>query len=211
VADAVDSIALAQGDVAEAVGDLKEATGKVGDVVVAIDACNGPARGRIVIEAKDRRLSAPRALKELDDAMAERSADFAVLVVPTEDEVPAKMEPLREYNRDKLIVALDPEVGSLALEVGYRLARARVLMKGSEADGIDAGAVGDAAERALAALAEERKVKQQLTGAKTSIDKAYEHVDAMTARVRSLLQEIDTLVRPAGSEPGAPPDDQLEL
>ena len=59
VADAVDAIALAQGDVAEAVGDLKEATGKVGDVVVAIDACNGPARGRIVIEAKDRRLSEP--------------------------------------------------------------------------------------------------------------------------------------------------------
>ena len=42
VADAVDRIALAQGDVAEAVGDMKEATGKVGDVVVAIDACNGP-------------------------------------------------------------------------------------------------------------------------------------------------------------------------
>jgi hypothetical protein len=211
VADAVDSIALAQGDVAEAVGDLKEATGKVGDVVVAIDACNGPARGRIVIEAKDRRLSAPKALKELDDAMAERSADFAVLVVPTEDEVPAKMEPLREYNRDKLIVALDPEAGSLALEVGYRLARARVLMKGSDADGIDAGAVADVAERALAALAEERKVKQQLTGAKSSIDKAYDHVDAMTARVRALLQEIDALVRPAGEDSPAVPDDQLEL
>jgi hypothetical protein len=211
VAEAVDGIALAQGDVAEAVGDLKEATGKVGDVVVAIDACNGPARGRIVIEAKDRRLSAPKALKELDDAMAERSADFAVLVVPTEDEVPAKMEPLREYNRDKLIVALDPGAGSLALELGYRLARARVLMKRSDADAIDAGAVGDVAERALAALAEERKVKQQLTGAKTSIDKAYEHVDAMTARVRGLLQEIDALVRPAGDDAAAVPDDQLEL
>ena len=211
VAEAVDGIALAQGDVAEAVGDLKEATGKVGDVVVAIDACNGPARGRIVIEAKDRRLSAPKALKELDDAMAERSADFAVLVVPTEDEVPAKMEPLREYNRDKLIVALDPEAGSLALELGYRLARARVLMKRSGADAIDAGAVGDVAERALAALAEERKVKQQLTGAKTSIDKAYEHVDAMTGRVRGLLHEIDALVRPAGDDAAAVPDDQLEL
>jgi hypothetical protein len=212
VADAVDRIALAQGDVAEAVGDLKEATGKVGDVVVAVDACNGPARGRIVIEAKDRRLSGPRALGELDEAMAERSADFAVLVVPTEDEVPAKMEPLREYNGDKLVVALDPDAGSLALELGYRLARARVLMKRSDAEGIDAGAVGDAAERALAALAEERKVKQQLTGAKTSIDKAYDHVDAMTARVRALLQEIDALVRPADADAaGAEPDDQLEL
>lgn len=211
VAEAVDEIALAQGDVAEAVGDLKEATGKVGDIVVAIDGCNGPARGRIVIEAKDRRLSRPGALGELDKAMAERSADFAMLVVPTEDEVPAKLEPLREYNGDKLVVALDPEVGTLALELGYRLARARVLMKRSDADGIDAGAVADTVERALAALSEERKVKQQLTGAKTSIDKAYEHVDGMTARVRGLLAEIDTLVRPASDEAVAPADDQLEL
>jgi hypothetical protein len=211
VAEAVDEIALAQGDVAEAVGDLKEATGKVGDVVVAIDACNGPARGRIVVEAKDRqRLSGPKALKELDAAMAERSADFAVMVVPGDDRVPAKMEPLREYDGDKLVVALDPDAGSLPLEVAYRLARARVLMKTSEADGIDVAAVTAAAERALAALSEERKVKQQLTGAKTSIDKAYDHVDSMTARVRGLLQEIDALVRPA-DEAAPPPDDQLEL
>jgi hypothetical protein len=212
VAETVDAIAVAQGDVAEAVGDQKEATGKVGDVVVGIDACNGPPRGRIVIEAKDRRLSGPKALSELDDAMAERSADFAVLVVPTEDEVPAKMQPLREYNGDKLVVVLDPDEGPLALELGYRLARARVLMKRSDADGIDAGAVGDAAERALAALAEERKVKQQLTGAKSSIDKAYDHVDAMTSRVRSLLQEIDVLVRSADEERAAAVEaDQMEL
>src|SRR5688500_8893755 len=211
VADAVDELALAQGDVAEAVGDLKEATGKVGDVVVAIDGCNGPARGRIVIEAKDRRLSGPKAIHELDQAMAERSADFAVLVVPTEDEVPAKMEPLREYNGDKLIVALDPEAGSLPLEYAYRIARARVLMKRSDADGIDASAVHDAAERALAALAEERRIKQQLTAAKTNIGKAWDSVDAMTQRVRDLLQEIDALVRPPGDDGPAPPDDQLEL
>jgi hypothetical protein len=211
VFDAVDRLALAQGDVAEAVGDVREATGKVGDVVVAIDGCNGPARGRVVLEAKDRRLSKPRALAELDQAMAARSADFAVLVVPTLEEVPAKLEPLREYNGDKLVVALDPEAGTLALELGYRLARARVLMKRADADGIDAGALRDTVERALAALAEERKVKQQLTGARTSIDRAYDLVEAMAARVRGHLQEIDLLVRPP-EEDGRPPiDDQLEL
>jgi hypothetical protein len=211
VAEAVDAIAIAQGDVAEAVGDITEASGKVGDVVVGIDGCNGPARGRIVIEAKDRRLSGPKALVEMDQAMAERSADFAVLVVPTEDEVPAKMKALREYNGDKLVVALDPEGGSLALELGYRLARARVLMKRSDADGIDAGAVHDAAERALAALAEERRIKQQLTAARTNIGKAYDGVDGMTARVRDLLAEIDAVVRPPDADAGGPPDDQLEL
>src|ERR671923_1810030 len=204
VADAVDAIALAQGDVAEAVGDLKEATGKTGDVVVSIDATAGPARGRIVIEVKDRRLSSPRALGELDEAMAERSADFAMLVVPTAEEVPARLEPLREYNGDKLVVALDPDAGTLPLELGYRLARARVLMKRGDRDRIESGAVRDTVGRALAALSEERKVKQQLTGAKTGIDKAYDLVETMTARVRALLGEIDLLVRPCEDERAAP-------
>jgi flagellar hook-basal body complex protein FliE len=197
VAVAIDRIALGQGDVAEAVGDFKEGTGKVGDVVVAIDAAHGPARGRIVVEAKDKRLSKPRAIAELDEALAHRSADVALLVVPTEEELPAKVEPLREYNGDKVVVALDPEWGTLPLELAYRLARARVLMKRSDADGIDAGALRDTLERALATLAEERKVKQQLTGAKTSIDKAYEIVEAMAARVRCHLDEMDAVLRQA--------------
>jgi hypothetical protein len=212
VFEAVDRIAQAQGDDAEAVGDRPEATGKVGDIVVALDGCNGPARGRIVFEAKDRRLSKPGALAELDKAMAERSADFAVLVVPTEDEVPAKLEPLREYNGDKLVVALDPDAGTLPLELGYRLARARVMMRRSDADGIDAGELRTAIERSLGALADERKVKQQLTGAKGNIERAYGLVEAMAARVREHLDEIDTLVRPAGAEPATEPtDDQLAL
>ena len=155
-------------------------------------------------------MSKPKALEELDRALAERSADFAILVIPSPEHLPAKTHELREYNGDKLIVAFDPELGSLSLEVAYRLARTRVLMKRSEADGIDAGAVSDTVERALAALTEERRIKNQLSGAKTSIDKAYEHVDAMTARVRGLLQEIDSLVRPEDAA-DAPPDDQLEL
>jgi hypothetical protein len=229
VADAIDAIALAQGDVAAAVGDFVEATGKVGDVVVAIDAAHGPARGRLVIEAKDSRLSQPRAMKELNDALVERSADFALLVVPTEEELPAKVEPLREYNGDKIVVALDPETGTLALELAYRLARARVLMKRSDADGIDAGALRASVERAVAALGEERKVKNQLTGVKTGIDKAYELVEAMAAQVRAQLEEIDALVRagcddgvdgapvarpprpPAPAAAASPPADQLAL
>jgi hypothetical protein len=208
VADAVDAIALAQGDVAEAVGDIKGATGKTGDVVVAIDACDGPARGRIVIEAKDRRLSKPRALEELDRALTDRDADFAVLVVPTEEEVPAKLHPLREYNGDKLIVVADD--AGLALELAYRLARARVLMKRSDSE-VDAAAVHDLVERALNAMDEVRKVKSQLTGAKTSIDTAYKLVEEIAGRVRSHLAEMDTLVLRGDAAEPAPRDDQLEL
>jgi hypothetical protein len=156
-------------------------------------------------------LSRPKALEELDRAMTERSADFAVLVVPTDDELPAKLEPLREYNGDKMVVALDPDSGPLALEYAYRIARARVLMKRSDGEGIDAEAVRSAGERALAALTDERKIKNHLTGSKRNIDNAYKLVEEMTARVRAFLGEIDELVRPEGAEPASPPDDQLEL
>jgi hypothetical protein len=207
VADALDGLALGQGDDAEAVGDLKGAGGKTGDVVVSIDACNGPARGSIVFEAKDRRLSKPGALAELERALEQRSADFAVLVVPTEDEIPAKLQALREYNGDKMVVALDPDdPAGLALDVGYRLARARVLMKRGDVDGIDAAAVRDSVDRALQAMAEVRKVKGQLTGAKSSIDTAYEIIEAMAARVRQQLEEIDELASAGDSA-----ESQLEL
>ena len=205
VAEALDQIASAQGDDCDAVGDLPGANGKTGDVVVAIDACSGPARGTIVWEAKDRRLSKPAALAELDKAMAQRDADFAVLVVPTEDELPAKLRPLREYNGDKLIVVWNPEdESSLPLELAYSLARARVLMAASDSEGVDGAAVRDTVERALGAMEEVRKVKSSLTGAKTSIDRAAGIIDAMSDRVRDHLRQIDELVMAASGEDEAP-------
>jgi hypothetical protein len=193
VADAVDALALAAGDACEAVGDMSEGARKTGDIVVSIDAAGGPARGRIVFEAKDRRLSRPEALKELDRALSVRSADFAVLVVPSEEELPARTVALREYNGDKLLVVFDP-AEPLALQVAYSLARARVLMRGTAAEGVDAAAVGDAVERAMSAMEDVRRVKQSLTGAKTHIDKAAEVVDTIAERVRGHLRDIDELL-----------------
>jgi hypothetical protein len=201
VFEALDALANAQGDTAEPVGDLKEATGKTGDVVVGIDGCSGPAVGRIVFEAKNAQLTRPKALRELDDALNERNADFAVLVVAGEEKVPAKLAPLREYNGDKLIVTFDPEDGShLALEVGYALARARVLMARGDGDGLDAGALRDTIERALTAMEDVRKIKLQLTGATNGIQQARAILDEMAGRVRELLEEMNAALAAADSD-----------
>lgn len=219
VADAVELLAAPQGDDAIAVGDQAEAgKAKTGDVVVTIGLADGPGRGRIVFEAKNTRLSRPDALRELDAAMAARSADFGVLVVPSEEKVPAKMHPLREYNGDKLIVTYDPEDGEvLPLQVAYALARARVLMRSGEAGDVDAEAVVAAVERALQTLEEVRRIKSNLTASKTSIDKAADIVTSMSDGVKAQLAEIADLVRPAqdASGPatatieGSPADDGL--
>ncbi len=125
VFDAVDSIAGGQGDDCDAVGDLPGVGGRKGDVLVGIDGCNGPARGRIVFEAKNSQVPKKRAIAELDEAMAQRDAGYAVWVVPAEDKLPARTHPLREVNGDKLFVVYDPEDGLAARARGRLLARPR--------------------------------------------------------------------------------------
>jgi hypothetical protein len=191
--EALDAIALAQGDDCDAVGTTKGATRRTGDVVVS--------RGRIVFEAKDARLSKPEAVRQLDRARHERDAQYAVLVVPSDEELPARTRQLREVNGDKLFVVYDPEEGSaLALEVAYTLARARVLAARSGGDGLDASALGESVERALTRMEDVRSVKQQLTGATTSIERAREILDAIAETVRGHLREIHTLLDSAQAE-----------
>jgi hypothetical protein len=169
VAAAIDALALPLGDDCSAVGDVKESMGKIGDVVVAIGACHGPPQGRIVFEAKNSRLSRPEAVRQLDEARRERNADYAVLVVPSEEKVPARMHALREYNGDKLSSPTTPTRPAGA-PGGLRW-RARVLMARGDAENVDGAAVADSVS-ALAELEEVRRIRQQPTGAKTQIDRA---------------------------------------
>ena len=134
VAEAVDAIAVAQGDVRRG-GRRPQGRRRARPATWSSTStpAPGPARGRIVFEAKDRKLSQPAAIQELDKALAERDADFAVLVVPGDDEVPARCTTLREYNGDKLIVTFDPEDDRRwRSSSATALARARVLMDRGE-------------------------------------------------------------------------------
>jgi hypothetical protein len=203
VALALDAISVVQGDDCEAVGDLRGEGGRKGDVVVAIGACSGPARGRIVFEAKNSQLSRNKALAELDEAMETRGADFALFVVPSEDKLPARTRPLREFNGDKMFVVYDPEAdGRLALEVAYALARARVLMHRGGSDAIDPAAVRAEVERAVLAMEDVRRIKTQLTNATGGIDEARKILDVMAGGVRAHLATIEGLLAVAAVPEG---------
>ncbi|MGH2947250.1 MAG: DUF2130 domain-containing protein [Solirubrobacteraceae bacterium] len=198
VFDAVDAIAGARDDDCDAVGDLRGAGGRKGDVVVDLDGRAGRPRGRIVFEAKNSKRSRNEALAELDEAMNQRAADYAVWVVPAEDKLPARATALREVGGDKLFVVYDPDEGSrLALEVAYSLARARVLMAKGGTEGLDASAVRAEVERATVAMEDVRRIKGQLTGAAGAIEEARKVLDAMAERVRGHLGQIDAMVAAA--------------
>jgi hypothetical protein len=201
VFEALDAVAGGQGDDCDAVGDMKGVGGKKGDVVVAIEACAGPPRGRIVFEAKNSRKSKKEALADLDAAMEHRDADYAIFVVPSVDKLPAKTPELREFNGNKLFVVFDPDDPTrTGLELAYKLARARVLMARSESAGVDASAVASEVERALGAMEDVRRVKSQLTQATTYIGEATKIVDTMAGSVRGHLAQIESLLREADAE-----------
>jgi putative lipoic acid-binding regulatory protein len=199
VFELVEALAAARGDVAHHVGDERSASGgKQGDIVIEIDAAAGSAKARIAIEAKDEKLSKNRAWETLNAALAERDAGFAILVVASDEKVPAGREPLHEYEGNKMIVTLDREMlDARALELAYRYARCRCLMSAERELALDAAGVRDAAEEALSALREAQKVRSSLTGASNSVKAAHETLDAMVARVRASLERVESLVAPS--------------
>ncbi len=209
VFEAVDAIARARGDDADAVGDLPGSGGRKGDVLVGVDGCAGPARARIVFEAKNAYVPKNKAVAELDAAMEQRDADYGVWVVPSEELLPGRGAQLREVNGDKLFVVYDPEDGGrLGLEVAYALARARTLMAEADGEGLDAGALRTEVERALAAMDDVRRIKTQLTAAAGGIDSARRILDEMADRVRAHLEHVDALVV-AGTGDDRPPQGTL--
>jgi hypothetical protein len=201
VFEAIDAIARGRGDDAEAVGDVRGEGGRKGDAVVGIDGCSGAPKGLIVFEAKDRQLSRNAALAELDACLATRGAGYAILVVPSDDELPARTHANVEFNANKVFCVFDPDDGStLSLEAAYTIARARVLMARDDADGLDATALRTEVERATQALEEVRKIKSQLKNATTGIENARGLIDAMAEAVRGHLAQANALLDAAEPE-----------
>jgi hypothetical protein len=201
---ALERIAATRGDAASHTGaESAEGGGRKGDTLIELGAASGPAAGRIVFEAKDKRLSKNDAWRELNEAMAARAASFGVLVVAGEERIPAGREPLTEYEGNKLIVAVDREQpDGLPLEVAYRLAAARVSMARDRNLTVDAPAVRDAAEEAVSCLKQAQAIRATLTGIKTSSDKARATLDEMVEAVRARLERVESLIAGATDEPG---------
>jgi hypothetical protein len=118
----------------------------------------------------------------LNGALEERDAGFAILLVTSDEKVPAGHELLHEYEGDKMIVSLDKEtLDPRPLELAYRYARCRCLMMLESELEVDAAGVRTAAEEALSALREA--------------------LDAMVARVQASIERVEALVGTGEPEP----------
>ena len=197
--EVLEHLAAARGDIAHHVGDERSAMGgKRGDIVIELEAASGQPKGRIAIDAKDEKLSKKKAWEALNQALVERDAGFAILVLASEEKLPAGREPLHEYEGNKMIVTLDKTTfDSRELELAYRYARCRCLMAAERELEIDAPGVRDAAAEAVSALQEAQRIRSSLTGATKGVENAREALDLMVGRVEAHLQRIESLIAAA--------------
>jgi hypothetical protein len=200
VFDEIERLAAGRDDSAEHTGDGHSESGdKVGDAVVEIDAQNGPAKGRIVFEMKDKKLSKPDAWRELDAALETRDAGFAVLVVSADEKIPSGLHPLAEYQGNKMIVTLDKEDPDVrGLELAYRYARVRLLAQNDAATEVDAAGVRAATEEACAALKDAQKIRLHLTKASDGVSEARSVLDGMVSRADASLSRIEAILAAGG-------------
>lgn len=194
ISAAIDGIASGGGDVCDHVGANLGATGRSGDVLVEIDAAAGTSKGRIIFEVKSGKIFKPEAVRQLDAALENHQADYAVLVVRGLERVPTGMHPLREFNGNKMVCALldDATVATLQLETAYALARARVTAA-AKGDELTSSRVIEAVERCLSALDDLRRVKAAINGAQASLENAKALTETILAAARQQLQELADL------------------
>lgn len=195
----IERMALARGDVAHHVGDESSgAGGKKGDIVIEVDAASGPALARIVLELKDQKLTKNKAWELLDSCLVEREADFALLVVGSEDKLPAGRDELHEYQGNKMIVVLDREQpDERGLFLAYCHARLRCLVAGEKELQLDATGVRAAADEAFTALKTAQAIRNSLTKAEKGVSGARDGLDVMVDRVESSLRRVESLITSA--------------
>jgi hypothetical protein len=210
--DFEDLVEALLGELARGAGDLLDRTvdeagstmrSKKGDFVLTVNPML--ARGsdlRIVVEAKDRKVSGREMREELREAKTNRSAAVA-LVVFTPAHAPTGIAPF-DVRAGDVYCVLDPAAPDLAtLEVAVRLARLLAMssLRETEAE-VDSAAIGAALTGIREQLDVIKGLKAQLTsisgaasGVSTGLDRLRDNV---IARVVEAEAELAAAPRPAG-------------
>jgi hypothetical protein len=200
VHEVIDEIAGVRDDVAHHVGDLPgETRGKKGDTVVEIGGAVGPCLAKVAFDPKDSSsLTRPKAWEVLNGSLEDRGADYAVLVVAMEENLPAGTQNLVEYEGNKLIVAVDREEPErVVLETAYGLARARALAARKDELSLDAPAMKEAIDEARRALECLKTARQALTGMRKNADSIESALGTMEEGTKTALARADSLIADA--------------
>jgi hypothetical protein len=205
--DFEDLIERLLGEIARGAGDTIDRTGlstgdtirsKKGDFVLGInDALTRGADLRIVVEAKDRPMSARAIREELREARANRGAAVG-LVVFTPAHAPSGVGPF-DIRAGDVYCVLDPEAPEPAtLEAAVRLARLLALTTVDERElEIDTAAVGQALAGIREQLEQIKTLRMQLTSISTATKHVWNGLDTLRSGILERVGSAEAALRPA--------------
>lgn len=181
-------------DVVEATGATRGiAEQKVDDFAVVVNPRDTGGRDRrIVFEAKDRMMSLPKALAELEAAMLNRNAVVGVLVFAHRAQAPLAGKPLRAFPGNKLMVVWDTEADPdhLALEVAAQLARTLAIAAQAEDAKLNRRGVGTRIEKLINVVERADAIRRGISGARSGLDAAEDAYYEMNEQALELLLEL---------------------
>ena len=178
---------------------------KLGDTVVTLNQSNtGGATMKIVFEAKDKEMYLSSLLEELDGAKKNRGASAGIAVISSREmlkDVNKTVGMFRDYANSRTICVLDKETfDPIAIEVAYKLARAKLLLslqvKEMKAESIDIVAINTLIDEITKQLTEFSTIKSTLTKASNAIVGAQTQIDSMKADLSSKLEELSEKAKP---------------
>lgn len=178
--------------VTDASQDKGDTGRKTGDFVVEINSSSTLAEPlRIVVEAKNTKLSLPSALKELDTSMANRSATVGVLVFNDLSQSPTNGQMLRIYPGNRILVSF-VEGQSMPVEVGLALARNLAISSISNLDETSTKKdVQKVVNEIIESMENSRKISRHLSSSRKSLDE----IEAIYEELRKkILQSIEGII-----------------
>ena len=194
---------------AEAHSDMVESTGsaagnlgrsKKGDFVVTI----GGTEKRIVFEMKHRvDMVLPEIRRQLNEAMENRRADYAVLVSRNRDALPKEAGWFNEYDGNKLVCAVsetDEDGENMwVVRIAYRWARLRVASGAEKELSVDPEAITQGIREIESSL---RRMKAVITQCRAITASAEKIEDVMKGEEKKIRDKIDDIIH-SMSRPGA--------
>jgi hypothetical protein len=204
-ADYEDLLESMLADCVRGAGDVVERTGtasgdvirsKKGDFLLTIDPqwCSG-ADVRVVIEAKNRRLSWREIREELDHAKRNRGAAVALAIFAPEH-APAGIAPF-DVRYGHVVCVVDPHTpDATTLSAAVRLARLHALASlASSDDKVDVGRLSQALTAVRAELDALRRLKTQLTSISTAATEVSSGLDRLRDAVLVRVGDAEAQLR----------------
>jgi hypothetical protein len=175
---------------------------KKGDWVIAFEQAPAPRTVRVVVETKDSKLSAPAIRRELHEAMRNRDADAALLVLATHQHAPGgKSLLVNPETRQVIVVHARDEHQPLMLEVGIQITRMLALqhaaMQAGAASELDLAELSRLVAAIATAVDEAKATATHTSAARRALDKVDETYAALAAKAVAACNELTRRLRDA--------------